>query len=181
MEFIRNWLRQLCCYLIVSILLEQLIPKKEYEKPVHLFLNLLLILLLLQPISGKSLNQLWDMNFPVLSENMWSEGRETELQLESWQEKMEAESTGEILEEAIGPVLELQGYVLVSCKGVYAEDHELREIQVSVRKKDQTKAVWGTEQPEKKTLENTLEAMLSEYLKSTCQISVSIQENIMQN
>ena len=45
MTAIRDYLRQIAGYLILSVLVENLVAKKEYGPYIRLFLNLLLVLL----------------------------------------------------------------------------------------------------------------------------------------
>ena len=45
MSAIRDYLRQIAGYLILSVLVENLVAKKEYGPYIRLFLNLLLVLM----------------------------------------------------------------------------------------------------------------------------------------
>ena len=62
MTAIRDYLRQIAGYLILSVLVENLVAKKEYGPYIRLFLNLLLVLLFVSPIlsiSAERVGQTW--------------------------------------------------------------------------------------------------------------------------
>ena len=72
MDAIREYLRKIAGYLIVSVLIQNLVTKKEYEPYIRLFLNLLLVLLFVSPIlsiSADRLSQTW-----LEAAASWSEG-----------------------------------------------------------------------------------------------------------
>ena len=56
MTAIRDYLRQIAGYLILSVLVENLVAKKEYGPYIRLFLNLLLVLLFVSDRKSTRLN-----------------------------------------------------------------------------------------------------------------------------
>ena len=52
MERMLEWVKQIACYLIFVTVLADLLPRKSYEKYFRLFAGLILILLVLQPLTG---------------------------------------------------------------------------------------------------------------------------------
>ena len=52
MKGILEWVKQIACYMVLVTVLADLLPKKNYEKYFRLFAGLVLILLVIQPVTG---------------------------------------------------------------------------------------------------------------------------------
>ena len=52
MDFLYDWVKNLAVFLIFISIIRNLLPKNHYEKYVKLFTGMLVILLVLQPLSG---------------------------------------------------------------------------------------------------------------------------------
>ena len=66
MSAIRDYLRQIAGYLILSVLVENLVAKKEYGPYIRLFLNLLLVLLFVSPIMSISAERVGPVSYTHL-------------------------------------------------------------------------------------------------------------------
>lgn len=113
MTAIRDYLRQIAGYLILSVLVENLVAKKEYGPYIRLFLNLLLVLLFVSPIlsiSADRLGQTW-----LEAAASWSQGTYLEADLQELNEKqttLEVAAQKKILEQQIGELLEKRAFRL---------------------------------------------------------------------
>ena len=106
MTAIRDYLRQIAGYLILSVLVENLVAKKEYGPYIRLFLNLLLVLLFVSPIlsiSAERVGQTW-----LEAGAFFSEGTYLEADLQKLNDKqttLEVSAQKKILEQQIRDLL----------------------------------------------------------------------------
>ncbi len=135
MAAIRDYLRQIAGYLILSALVENLVAKKEYGPYIRLFLNLLLVLLFVSPIlsiSADRLGQTW-----LEAAASWSQGTYLEADLQELNEKqttLERSAQKKILEQQIGDLLEKRGFCLEELSFASDLSGNIIRITVTVRK-----------------------------------------------
>ncbi len=135
MTAIRDYLRQIAGYLILSALVENLVAKKEYGPYIRLFLNLLLVLLFVSPIlsiSADRLGQTW-----LEAAASWSQGTYLEADLQELNERqttLELSAQKKILEQQIGDLLEKRGFCLEELSFTSDSDGTIIRITVTVSK-----------------------------------------------
>lgn len=133
MTAIRDYLRQIAGYLILSVLVENLVAKKEYGPYIRLFLNLLLVLLFVSPIlsiSADRLGQTW-----LEAAASWSQGTYLEADLQELNEKqttLEVAAQKKILEQQIGELLEKRAFRLEELELDTDSDGAIIRIMVTV-------------------------------------------------
>ncbi len=49
-DYLYEWVRNVACYLVLVTAVMQVLPNKDYEKYIHFFTGLVLVLMLLTPI-----------------------------------------------------------------------------------------------------------------------------------
>lgn len=177
MDAIREYLRKIAGYLIVSVLIQNLVTKKEYEPYIRLFLNLLLVLLFVSPIlsiSADHLSQTW-----LEAAASWSEGTYLEADLKKLNEKqttLELSAQKKILEEELGSLLESKSYRLKDLSLFENMDGSIAGIEVTVRKNAQADEYQGLSYGEEIEPAQMLKDYLSGLLSPDCEIFVRLDE-----
>ena len=185
MNAIRAYLRQIAGYLILSVLVENFVAKKEYGPYIRLFLNLLLVLLFVSPIlsiSAERVGQSW-----LEAAANWSEGIYLESDLKKLNEKqttIELSAQTAILKQQIGTLVRKRGFELVELS--FDTDAEENIIQINSivqkiensNKTDQSVEAnyKGVSYGEEIEPVQALRQYLSDELSTSCKISVEICE-----
>lgn len=174
MDALRQWLRQIIGYLILSSLIQNLIPKKDYEPYIRLFLNLLLVLMLISPllsVSRDSLGDAWLEAAASVSQGMNLEAdlrmlNEKQTSLESFQQQA-------LIREEISRLLEEKGYTLSELSVTEDEDGVVTGIQVTAGISPLFE-YQGIQEGQEMRTETVLEEYLKEQLDTSCSILVEL-------
>lgn len=194
MTAIRDYLRQIAGYLILSALVENLVAKKEYGPYIRLFLNLLLVLLFVSPIlsiSAERVGQTW-----LEAAASWSQGIYLEADLQELNDKqttLEVSAQKRILEQQIGILLEKRALHLEALSVDVDSNGNIIRIAVTARKEKKTNNSKGQNNSNSST-ENVdaeyqglsygeelepsraVKNYLSEQLSSSCEILVTVKD-----
>lgn len=196
MTAIRDYLRQIAGYLILSVLVENLVAKKEYGPYIRLFLNLLLVLLFVSPIlsiSADRLGQTW-----LEAAASWSQGTYLEADLQELNDKqttLERSAQKRILEQQIGDLLGARAFHLEELSFDTDSDGNFIRIAVTVSKmnidndlKEQNKKnnststesfereYQGLSYGEELEPSRALKNYLAEQLSTSCEIIVTLED-----
>lgn len=194
MTAIRDYLRQIAGYLILSALVENLVAKKEYGPYIRLFLNLLLVLLFVSPIlsiSADRLGQTW-----LEAAAFWSQGTYLEADLQELNEKqttLELSAQKKILEQQIAELLKKRAFYLTELSLDTDLDGNIIQITVTVSKanadndrkeqdnsnvsiEDADAEYQGLSYGEEIEQSRSLKKYLSEQLSSSCEIVVLLND-----
>ena len=164
MTAIRDYLRQIAGYLILSVLVENLVAKKEYGPYIRLFLNLLLVLLFVSPIlsiSAERVGQTW-----LEAGAFFSEGTYLEVDLQKLNDK---QTTLEV---------SAQKRDLLKKRECFLEDLSLETdssgtiIQIEVTVSE----IKTNEKDHMQIGQDELKKYLEEQLSSTCKITVIFKD-----
>ena len=177
MEAIKDYLKEIAGYLIISVLIENLTARKEYEPYIRLFLNLLLVFLFISPIltlsSQKIKDELIESTY-VISADAYH--KEDLMYLNEQQTTLEREKQLEILKQQLGILLEEKGFQLENIELSNDVYGNIMKLNVSVKykqgniKEEYQGMSYGEEIQEEK--------MLEEYLKKTLAASCWINVNL---
>ena len=194
MTAIRDYLRQIAGYLILSALVENLVAKKEYGPYIRLFLNLLLVLLFVSPIlsiSAERVGQTW-----LEAAASWSQGIYLEADLQELNDKqttLEVSAQKRILEQQIGILLEKRALHLEALSVDVDSDGNIIRIAVTARKEKKTNnskgqnnsnssaenvdaEYQGLSYGEELEPSRAVKNYLSEQLSSSCEILVTLKD-----
>ena len=194
MTAIRDYLRQIAGYLILSALVENLVAKKEYGPYIRLFLNLLLVLLFVSPvlsISADRLGQTW-----LEAAASWSHGTYLEADLRELNDKqttLELSAQKKILAQQIGELLEKRGFCLEELSFDSDLDGTIIRITVTVSEmnvdndfnEQENRSVFtenvdaeyqGLSYGEEIEPSRALKDYLAEQLSSSCEIVVTLKD-----
>ena len=149
MTAIRDYLRQIAGYLILSVLVENLVAKKEYGPYIRLFLNLLLVLLFVSPIlsiSAERVGQTW-----LEAGAFFSEGTYLEADLQKLNDKqttLEVSAQKKILEQQIRDLLKKRECFLEDLSLETDSSGTIIQIEVTVseiktNEKDHIEKIFG--------------------------------------
>ena len=168
MTAIRDYLRQIAGYLILSVLVENLVAKKEYGPYIRLFLNLLLVLLFVSPIlsiSAERVGQTWLAFF--------SEGTYLEADLQKLNDKqttLEVSAQKKILEQQIRDLLKKRECFLEDLSLETDSSGTIIQIEVTVSE------IKTNEKDHMQIGQDELKKYLEEQLSSTCKITVIFKD-----
>lgn len=185
MSAIRAYLRQIAGYLILSVLVENLVAKKEYGPYIRLFLNLLLVLLFVSPIlsiSAERVGQSW-----LEAAANWSEGTYLESDLKKLNEKqttIELSAQTAILKQQIGALVQKRGFELEELSFDTDSDENIIQINIIVQKLDSPSGIDQSLETDYKGISygeelepvKALRRYLSDELSTSCQISVVVRK-----
>ena len=164
MTAIRDYLRQIAGYLILSVLVENLVAKKEYGPYIRLFLNLLLVLLFVSPIlsiSAERVGQTWLEAGAFFSDLQKLNDKQTTLEV-SAQKK--------ILEQQIRDLLKKRECFLEDLSLETDSSGTIIQIEVTVSE------IKTNEKDHMQIGQDELKKYLEEQLSSTCKITVIFKD-----
>ena len=159
MTAIRDYLRQIAGYLILSVLVENLVAKKEYGPYIRLFLNLLLVLLFVSPIlsiSAERVGQTWLEAGAFFSEGTYLEA--------------EVSAQKKILEQQIRDLLKKRECFLEDLSLETDSSGTIIQIEVTVSE------IKTNEKDHMQIGQDELKKYLEEQLSSTCKIIVIFKD-----
>ena len=171
MTAIRDYLRQIAGYLILSVLVENLVAKKEYGPYIRLFLNLLLVLLFVSPIlsiSAERVGQTW-----LEAGAFFSEGTYLEADLQKLNDKqttLEVSAQKKILEQQIRDILKKRECFLEDLSLETDSSGTIIQIEVTVSE------IKTNEKDHIQIGQDELKKYLEEQLSSTCKITVIFKD-----
>lgn len=171
------WLRQICGFLILSCILKNLLAQRRYSPYVRLFMNLLLVLLLAQPLMRIDLEQVNGIWQEVAAEAGGGTWRQQLAVLAGYDQDIgQAE---EVLRAQIESLVEQKGYQLEDVRLTYDEENEtIRGIEVVVCEMEdyiREPVIWKADASYTENVDSTeLKQYLEEALKPAADIALRV-------
>ena len=147
MEGILEWVKQIACYMVLVTVLADLLPKKNYEKYFRLFAGLVLILLVIQPVTGslKLDTRLSNMFQEIQYEGMAEEFRQRASEMEEKRYQQITDGYAGLIEEDIEAMAQEEGISGVEAsvtieKNPEKEDYgRLQAVRITVWNQEETR------------------------------------------
>lgn len=164
MEGILEWVKQIVCYLVFVTVLTGLFPKKNYEKYFRLFAGLILILLVIQPVTGAlDLDEKLLKAFEAIEyEGTAREFRQQASEMEAERFRRITEGYGEVVEEDIETMARAQGAWDAKAQVTIEEDSrkenygKITGIRLTVWEKEQSREAAASVDPVKVGVEDVI-------------------------
>lgn len=147
MEGILEWVKQIACYMVLVTVLADLLPKKNYEKYFRLFAGLVLVLLVIQPVTGslKLDTRLSNMFQEIQYEGMAEEFRQRASEMEEKRYQQITDGYAGLIEEDIEAMAQEEGISGVEAsvtieKNPEKEDYgRLQAVRITVWNQEETR------------------------------------------
>ncbi len=163
------WVRQICGFLILSSILKNLLAQRRYSPYVRLFMNLLLVLLLAQPLMRIDLERLNGVWYEVSANAGAGDWRQQLAVLAGYDQ--EIGQVKEVLHEQIEGLVSRKGYKLENILLEYNDD-TIQKLEIIVSEMQdyiQIPVIWNDELSYKDK-EDELEQYLEEMLKPAADV-----------
>ncbi len=172
------WVRQVCGFLILSSILKNLLAQRRYSPYVKLFMNLLLVLLLAQPLMRVDLERL---------NGIWSEVS-VNPNKENWREELailagydgNLGQAEDVLYAQIETLVAQKGYLLEDVSLSYDEKtNQIQKIDVIVSEMEdyiREPVIWNKDTPYiEREADTSLRQYLEEILKPAADVTLNVR------
>ncbi len=146
MKGILEWVKQIACYMVLVTVLADLLPKKNYEKYFRLFAGLVLILLVIQPVTGplKLDRQILKMFEGIQYEGMAGEFRQRASEMEEERFQKITEGYAGLIEDDIEAMARQEGAFGAEARVIIEQDPEkdgygeIQAVQLTLWNKEES-------------------------------------------
>lgn len=147
MKGILEWVKQIACYMVLVTVLADLLPKKNYEKYFRLFAGLVLILLVIQPVTGplKLDRQILKMFEGIQYEGMAGEFRQRASEMEEERFQKITEGYAGLIEDDIEAMARQEGAFGAEARVIIEQDPEkdgygeIQAVQLTLWNKEESR------------------------------------------